>query len=112
MIFSVSRLYTRLVNGYSRQPDTSGSLQQMNLSDYAGRLLGQLCTVEDAFLFAARDGGTSFSLVTDLDCVSVPREVVDELWNAGYLDTEIIEDGEWTLFTCSEKGRSKFRSCR
>ncbi len=68
--------------------------------------------VKDAFLFAATDGDTSIRLMTGLDSVSVSRNVVDELSNGGCLDREIIEDGEFALFTVSEEGRSWFRSSR
>ncbi|MGA7411869.1 MAG: hypothetical protein WBW33_15425 [Bryobacteraceae bacterium] len=83
----------------------------MKLSAGAQQLLGQLCKAKDAYLFGARDTVAPFKLNCGSASFSVPREAVDELSIAGYLDRTTTGAGTlvFVSFTVSDEGRARFR---
>jgi hypothetical protein len=91
----------------------------MDLSDPARRVLSHLYAVKDAYLFGRRDSDTPLALIDNASArspaadfvPSIPRSVVDELFNSGYLDSGITgaEESVKITFTFSDKGRQAFR---
>jgi hypothetical protein len=89
----------------------------MDLSDPARRVASHLYTVREAYLFGLRDSDAPFALIDNgaarsnaADFVpSIPRSVVDELFNSGYLDSGITgaEESVNIAFTLSDKGRAR-----
>ena len=84
----------------------------MNLSDLARRTLSELYRVPEAILFGAREADAPFKLIAGTASVSVPRHVVNELLNSGYLEGDDIGagDGEvYISYSLSDEGRSRSR---